>query len=193
MELVTRELKVFDTRVFESTLQHFPSVTQAHSSDKTSTFSMPWKSSFPSAYRQNLQVVGQHIHCVYYSNSNSEIYVHKFSLLLFLFVYLVTFILIYFLIICTVTLQKVVVLHSSASATLEVLMLTLKNVRQRWCSRFWRRVDKWIYAKVSEPEDGNSMFLRNVVIYLRVCTAQNPEEHLHRPHRSENLKSQIPQ
>jgi hypothetical protein len=48
------------------------------------------------------------------------------------------------------------------------------------CSGFWRRVDSSVDAKVSEkhtlccPEDGDGMFLRNLVIYRRVWTARKP-------------------
>jgi hypothetical protein len=41
------------------------------------------------------------------------------------------------------------------------------------------------------PEDGDSMFLRNVGNYRRVYTAPKPGERHHYPHRHENLKSLI--
>jgi hypothetical protein len=41
------------------------------------------------------------------------------------------------------------------------------------------------------PEDGDSMFLRNVGIDLRNHTAPHPRQHQHHANRRENLKSHI--
>lgn len=65
------------------------------------------------------------------------------------------------------------------------------------CCGVYERVGSYVDARVSEkrtislfsPEDGYSVFLRNVGFYLRMYIHQNSQQHYHHPYRRESLKS----